>query len=137
MHTIFCVQLCACRLKMLLWRESWKGRVCYECYERSAAYFFADALPIETPDQLSDLHGPETGVLNLPLTVYWGPDHLLPINTDNDVICAYREILWRASAEQLCELINEKHLRRLWQAINPSTRVRTLWETKFPELAHA
>ncbi|QPK81499.1 hypothetical protein G7Y41_01150 [Schaalia sp. ZJ405] len=97
--------------------------------------FFADLIPIETPDRLSDLQGPKSGYLDLPISVYWGPTSRLPINTDNDLICAYQEVIYRGTKEELCEFLNEEHLRRLWHLIHPSDRVRNLWESKFPELA--
>lgn len=99
--------------------------------------FFADTIPIETPERLSDLRGPETGFLDLPLTVYWGPDRHYPIHNDALRMTAYQEILNRASVEELCRFVNENTLRRLWKDIPLPTRVRVLWETKFPELTHA
>ncbi|WP_165217301.1 hypothetical protein [Schaalia sp. ZJ1691] len=97
--------------------------------------FFKDTITYYVPESLSDLGGPESGYLDMPLTVYWGPDRHYPIHSDALRLSAYQEVLGNANVNQLCQLINEKNLRRLWKDLVLPTRLRKQWETKFPELA--
>lgn len=95
---------------------------------------YQDIKPYDVPASLGDLHGPRNGVLTLPLDVYWGPDPEADLATLSGVTKAYQAILREGASDMQEALLNRDVLLRIWDELLLPARVRSLWETRFPEL---
>lgn len=84
---------------------------------------------------LSRLHGPTLGVVELPHRLFWQPDRR--VNLDNPAVLAwmYETVLREAVSEQeLCAWLDEEVLLRLWDDLYMPRGVRTAWEQCHPSL---
>ncbi len=97
--------------------------------------FFRDTKPYEVPDSLDELHGPTGGVLELPHSVYWGPERTVSLDTPSGIRKAYQAVLREGTAEQQALILNRNVLQREWTELALPDRVRVMWESRFPELA--
>jgi hypothetical protein len=95
---------------------------------------YQDIKPYDVPASLGTLHGPSSGVLILPLDVYWGPDPEADLDTLSGVTKAYQSILREGASEVQEALLNRDVLLRTWDELLLPVRVRSLWESRFPEL---
>ena len=93
--------------------------------------------PFVVPDSLDELHGPASGPLTIPLTVYWANPIPRVVDTGDDQVLAdvYREILGTATYDELTSLVNKDALIRLWDDMHGDRVLRAAWETHFPQLA--
>lgn len=53
---------------------------------------YRDIIPYETPSSLSALRGPVAGVLELPITVHWGPSRSFDLSDTGQRRMAYRAL---------------------------------------------
>lgn len=95
---------------------------------------YQDIKPYDLPASLGALHGPSNGVLTLPLDVYWGPDPEANLDTLLGVTKAYQAILREGSSDMQEALLNRDVLLQTWNELLLPVRVRSLWESRFPEL---
>lgn len=95
---------------------------------------FRDVVPYEVPSSLSALHGPATGVIELPVIVHWGPRRSFDLGDDGHRRAAYRAIVREGTPEFQEKLLNEGLLRREWPALVLPDRCRAAWEAAFPDL---
>lgn len=95
---------------------------------------YQDIKPYEVPACLGALRGPSNGVLMLPLDVYWGPEPEADLGTLSGVTKAYQAILREGSSDIQEALLNRDVLLRTWGELLLPVRVRSLWESRFPEL---
>ncbi|EYT63963.1 hypothetical protein H489_0109835 [Curtobacterium flaccumfaciens UCD-AKU] len=95
---------------------------------------YQDIKPYDVPVSLVALHGPASGMLALPLDVYWGPDPDADLDTLSGVTKAYQAILREGASEVQEALLNRDVLLRTWDELLLPVRVRLLWESRFPEL---
>lgn len=95
---------------------------------------YQDIKPYDVPASLGTLHGPSSGVLTLPLDVYWGPDPDADLDTLSGVGKAYQAILREGASDLQEALLNRDVLLRTWDELLLPVRVRSLWESRFPEL---
>jgi len=96
---------------------------------------YGDVLPYATPTSLHELHGPDAGVLTLPLHLFWSglsPDFDLA-DTD-DLVSAYSAVVREGSAEDQARYLDRDLLARAWASLRLPVRCRSLWEERFPEL---
>ena len=100
-----------------------RGRVLYK-----------DIVPYDTPTSLDALRGPATGVLDLPITVYWGPRQRFDLQDPADVETAYQALVREGTTAHQEALLNEELLRRLWPELMLPERCRRTWEDRFPDL---
>lgn len=96
---------------------------------------FRDIVPYEVPSSLSALHGPATGVIELPITVHWGPRREFDLGDDGQRRAAYRAIVREGTPDDQERLLNERLLRREWAELVLPERCRATWEAAFPDLA--
>ncbi|UAL30425.1 transcriptional regulator [Nocardioides rotundus] len=96
---------------------------------------YRDIVPYETPSSLSALHGPASGVLELPITVHWGPSRRFDLSDTGQRRMAYRALVREGTPEVQEALLNETLLRAEWAELILPERCRALWEERFPELA--
>lgn len=98
-------------------------------------YVYADHIPYATPDSLSDLRGPTSGVVTVgphidtsmnPVYVLGDPDRLWGL---------YTRVVRSGAVPDQVTYLDGQVLLRLWPSLNLPVRCRKAWEQKFPELA--
>ncbi|SKC68105.1 hypothetical protein [Okibacterium fritillariae] len=99
--------------------------------------FYRDIKPYDVPDSLDALVGPAEGTLALPHHVYWGPEHVFDLSNEWDRVDAYKAVLCEGRTEDMTRLLNGRILRELWPEMSIPTRLRVLWESRFPTLARS
>ncbi|AQX81361.1 hypothetical protein BWO91_16580 [Plantibacter flavus] len=104
---------------------------------REARVFYEDIKPYDVPASLDELHGPEHGLLDLPITVYWGPASIVDLDTPGGIAKAYQAVLREGRVSDQITLLNQRRLVQVWPELLLPTRVRELWETRFPPLSTA
>lgn len=95
---------------------------------------YQDIKPYDVAESLGTLHGPSSGVLTLPLDVYWGPGPDVDLDTLSGVGKAYQAILREGASDGQEALLNRDVLLRTWDELLLPVRERSLWESRFPEL---
>lgn len=96
--------------------------------------FYSDVKPYAVPTHLEDLHGPEHGSLELPRNVYWGPNPVVDLDTDDGVEKAYQSAIQEGRVEDLVAIVHPVRLRSVWPALLIPARARAAWENRFPAL---
>lgn len=96
---------------------------------------YRDIVPYEVPSSFDALRGPATGMLELPITVHWGPRRVFDLDRLGLRRAAYRAIVREGTAADQEALLNAGLLKQVWPELVLPERCRTLWETTFPELA--
>lgn len=87
--------------------------------------------PVWLPDRLEDLHGPETGLVQLPLRIHSsgaGPAETFDLADDAQRMTLYQIVLENGRAEDICRYIHAEALRRFWDHMWLSPHVRRAWE---------
>jgi hypothetical protein len=88
--------------------------------------------------RLADLTGPTAGVVELPITIDWGPKRRYDLADDADRRIVYERVLREAAdAEEVGRYVNGSILVEVWPRLWLPQRVRQVWERRFPELTHA
>ncbi|MBF4582425.1 transcriptional regulator [Curtobacterium sp. VKM Ac-2865] len=100
----------------------------------SKRVLYSDVKPYALPDRLEDLRGPEHGVMELPLNVYWGPNPVVDVDTDDGIEKAYQSVIQEGRIEDLVAIVNPERLRVVWSALLLPGRARSAWESRFPAL---
>jgi hypothetical protein len=101
---------------------------------RDTRVFYRDIKPYDAPDRLEQLQGPRSGLLDVPINVYWGPRHTFDLDNGSDVIQTYEAALREGRVIDQETLLNHELLLETWPDLMLPVRVRELWETRFPEL---
>jgi DNA invertase Pin-like site-specific DNA recombinase len=96
--------------------------------------FFRDTKPYEAPSSLDELRGPAGGMIELPHSVYWGPERTVDLDTAAGIRKTYQAALREGTAAEQVSLLNRDVLLREWGELALPDRVRVLWESRFPEL---
>jgi hypothetical protein len=92
----------------------------------------------DPPARLADLVGPLAGVVELPVTIDWGPHRSYDLGQDADRRILYERVMREAaSTNQLCRYVNGSALAEVWGRLWLPQRVRRTWEDRFPELTQA
>jgi hypothetical protein len=92
----------------------------------------------DPPSHLADLTGPTGGVIDLPITIDWGPKRRYDMGRDSDRRIAYERVLREAATtEEVARFVNGTILIDLWPHLFLPRRIRQVWEGRFPELTHA
>ncbi len=92
----------------------------------------------DPPARLADLTGPTSGVIELPISIDWGPKRNYDMGRDADRRVVYEFVLQEASTtEELGRYVNGEILAGVWSRLWLPRRVREAWEERFPDLAHA
>lgn len=98
--------------------------------------FFRDVKPYEAPASLDELGGPASGVVDLPHSVLWAPGGgSIDLDQPGGVGLAYRAVLAEGTVADQVRILNRSLLLRVWPDLLLPSRVRELWEGRFPELA--
>ncbi|MGO3362311.1 MAG: hypothetical protein ACTIL2_07710 [Corynebacterium sp.] len=98
---------------------------------------FRDSKEYAVPDSLEQLHGPEDGMFDVPLSIHWARPggSTVDLASRGGRSIAYSAALAEGTIEQVCSIINRDHLVADWPTIPKAIRIRRLWEERFPELA--
>ena len=94
-----------------------------------------DVKPYDAPMSLDDLRGPRDGELVLPHHIHWGPRRDVNLSCEGDVLTAYQATISEGMVADQMTILNRSLLLELWPELILSARVRSLWESRFPELA--
>ncbi|NNH75908.1 hypothetical protein HLB23_39680 [Nocardia uniformis] len=103
----------------------------------STPFSSAEVKPYEVVDSLAELHGPEHGVLRLPIELAWGGRTEFDLEDEYDRTAVYKIVLEEGTKQHLEELVNGRLLAAIWQQMRPARPVRALWEKQFPQLRAA
>jgi len=86
---------------------------------------------------LTRLRGPADGMLELPITVQWGPPRIFDLSDTGQRRMAYRAVVRDGTPEVQETLLNRTLLLQEWRQPILPRRCQTLWEQRFPELTTA
>ncbi len=96
---------------------------------------YGDARPYVAVEDLGTLRGPTDSLVELPLELNWGPKRTYDLSSDSDRRALYERVLNEAlRTEQLQAYLNGELLVQLWPQLFLPSRVRSLWEARFPQL---
>lgn len=92
--------------------------------------------PVIVPESLQDLHGPASGVAELPVRLYWSSGSRQFDLTDPDQVAAmYDAVLDGAAAlGDITGHLDAGLLVRAWPGLGMSRAKREAWENRFPVL---
>ena len=96
---------------------------------------YAHTRPIAVPENFSELTGPATGAIELPLRLDWTPRRCYDLSKPSSVCSLYETVLRSAiDVDDVTAYINGDLLMAVWETLRISARIRTAWERRFPEL---
>ena len=79
--------------------------------------------------------GPVSGVIDLPRTLYWGPEETVDLGDSVDVQRMYQAVVRTGTAAEQAEWLNRDILIAAWPNLVLPNRCIDLWKSNFPELA--
>ena len=88
------------------------------------------------PETLEDLRGPATGVVELPVRLYWSAgSRSFDLTSRHEAADMYEAVLGAASSrEDLVRYLDAELLVRVWPVLGMSRAKRAAWESQFPVL---
>jgi hypothetical protein len=93
---------------------------------------------VAVPDSLDDLKGPGSGVVELPITLFWSrPDRKFNLDDRYQAIDMYLAVLDRGSVDELATYLSGKLLVELWPDLHLTRAKRLPWQARFAELRPA
>ena len=99
---------------------------------------YGDRRPYAVPNDLAELTGPASGHIVLPPELGWTGRTSYDLDDASDAVVFYERVLVDAvRAQDVTPLVNARRLRELWPGLFLPTRVRRLWESRFPGLVSA
>jgi hypothetical protein len=92
--------------------------------------------PAVTPETLKELRGPASGVVELPVRLYWSAgSRSFDLTSRHDAADMYEAVLDAASSrEDLIRYLDADLLTRVWPVLGMSRAKRAAWENQFPVL---
>ncbi|HEV7708476.1 MAG TPA: hypothetical protein VGP16_09810 [Asanoa sp.] len=88
------------------------------------------------PARLADLSGPVSGLVTLDRSLDWSGDSTYDLDDAGDLQVMYQTVLNQAAtATDLGRWLDGDTLRRLWPSLWLPSRLRALWQARFPDLA--
>ena len=91
---------------------------------------FGDTKPYYAPLSLDNLQGPDSGIIKLPQSVYWGPNRWFNLSHRSALREVYQTVLQEGTIEDIIEYLDGKVLLSLWNDLPLPPRVVHLWEQK-------
>jgi hypothetical protein len=88
---------------------------------------FRDVIPYEAPSSLASLRGPAQGMLEVPITVHWGPSRVFDLGEARQRRMVYLALVREGTPQVQEELLNETLLRREWAGLILPERCQVLW----------
>ncbi|GAA0496810.1 hypothetical protein Ade02nite_55180 [Paractinoplanes deccanensis] len=84
---------------------------------------------------LGELRGPTTGLVALPLRLWWGPQRAFDLSEPTMLTWMYENVLREAiRVDELRTYLDGATLARVWPDLNLPRAVRAAWETRHPRL---
>lgn len=91
--------------------------------------------PVVVIGSLSELRGPKSGLVELPLRLWWQPQRAFDLGQHTMLLWMYENVLREAiRADELREFLDAATLVRVWPELNLPRGVRAAWETRHPRL---
>jgi len=92
----------------------------------------------DPPARLADLTGPTEGLIELPITIDWGPKRVYDMGRETERRIVYERVLREAAdPAEVARYVNGVVLPAVWSRLFLPLRIRQVWEQRFPELARA
>jgi len=106
---------------------------------RVSPRFVYQGRPVLVAASLADLRGPASGVVELPLRLYWSaPDRTFSLDDPAERRKVYRIVVREAHRpDDLAVFLDGDTLIALWPGIFLPNPVRRAWEDEHPALRHA
>jgi hypothetical protein len=86
---------------------------------------------------LADLRGPTTGMVELPLRLFWYPDRTFDLDQPGMLPWMYQTVLREATRAEDLAILNGDMLVALWRDLFLPKGVRRAWEDQHPALRAA
>ena len=103
-----------------------------------ARVLYEDGRPYTVPDSLEELAGPTGGVVELPLRLDWSEQGRYDLSDDRQRNLMYERVIRESMrVEDLRAFVHGPTLARVWRQLWLPSKVRTLWESRFPNLPRA
>ena len=95
--------------------------------------------PVVVAGTLTELTGPTSGLVELPLRLWWQPQRAFDLGVPTMLCWMYENVLREAiRVDELRAYLNGPTLARLWPELNLPRGVRAAWEARHPRLrAHS
>ena len=91
--------------------------------------------PVLVPGTLGELTGPTTGLVELPLRLWWGPQRAFDLGEPTMLAWMYENVLREAiRVEELRTYVHGPTLVAVWPRLNLPRAVRAAWEARHPRL---
>ena len=102
---------------------------------RPAAAVSRPLRPVVVPASLDDLHGPSSGVVELPVRLYWSGSRQFDLADPDQAADMYEAVLDVATTpEDLASYLNADVLIRVWPVLGLTRARQIAWESQFPVL---
>jgi hypothetical protein len=98
---------------------------------------YAQHRPYAAPESLDDLTGPAHGMLELPAHLAWTGRRRYDLDDPADLAVLYERIIVEAATPRDLCLLSAITLRAVWPRLYLPSPARSLWQTRFPDLAAA
>jgi hypothetical protein len=92
---------------------------------------------VTVADSLTDLQGPTTGTVELPLWLFWHPDRMFDLDEPGMLAWVYQIVLREASSPMDLCYLNGDVLTALWPDLFLPKGVRLAWQEQYPQLQAA
>ena len=87
------------------------------------------------PASLEDLHGSASGVVELPVRLYWSGSPRFDLADPDQAADMYEAVLdVAATVEDLASYLNADVLVRVWPVLGMTRAKQNAWESRFPVL---
>jgi len=94
--------------------------------------------PVLVAGTLSELTGPQHGLVELPLRLWWNPNRHFDLDQPTMLAWMYENVLREAvRVEELRSYLHGPTLIRVWAELNLPHGVRAAWEARHPSLRRA
>jgi hypothetical protein len=94
--------------------------------------------PVLVAGTLRELAGPERGLVELPLRLWWNPHRTFDLDQATMLLWMYENVLREAiHVDELRAYLHGPTLIRVWPELNLPRGVRAAWEARHPRLRHA
>ncbi|MBO3738684.1 hypothetical protein [Actinoplanes flavus] len=91
--------------------------------------------PVVVAGTLGELHGPTSGLVELPLRLWWHPQRAFDLGQHTMLLWMYENVLREAiRVDELRAYLEGGLLVRLWPELNLPRGVRAAWEARHPRL---
>ena len=91
--------------------------------------------PVLVAGTLAELTGPTDGIVELPLRLWWGPQHAFDLGQPTMLAWMYENVLRESiRIDELRRYLDGATLLRVWPELNLPRAVRAAWEARHPRL---